>query len=146
VNVDFQSRQADSGVRVWLMLIAGISKGGWNWVGQSRNEWRHGWTTAAIQPSTFELPYRYTSSISKEDAGISGNMSKPIIQALTSLIPRHPGALPPELIELASSLLAQSRNKCSNLKPDEEIGRAYACANLACERYSPFYLSCLSYC
>ncbi|KAH8789621.1 origin recognition complex, subunit 6 [Hyaloscypha finlandica] len=61
-------------------------------------------------------------------------MSKPVIQALNNLIPRHSGALPPELIELASSLLAQSRNKCSNLKQDEEIARAYACANLACER------------
>ncbi|KAE9380553.1 hypothetical protein N431DRAFT_540155 [Stipitochalara longipes BDJ] len=61
-------------------------------------------------------------------------MSKPVIQALDNLIPRHSGALPPELIELASSLLAQSRNKCSNLKQEEEIARAYACANLACER------------
>ncbi|KAN0119929.1 Origin recognition complex, subunit 6 [Hyaloscypha variabilis] len=61
-------------------------------------------------------------------------MSKPVIQALANLIPRHSGALPPELIELASSLLAQSRNKCSNLKQEEEIARAYACANLACER------------
>ncbi|KAG0645770.1 hypothetical protein D0Z07_8025 [Hyphodiscus hymeniophilus] len=61
-------------------------------------------------------------------------MSRPIEQALTSLIPRHPGSLPPELIELASSLLAQSRSKISNLRSDEEIGRTYACANLACER------------
>lgn len=62
-------------------------------------------------------------------------MSRPIEQALANLIPRHPGALPHELIELAGSLLAQSRNKCSNLKPEEEIARTYACANLACERY-----------
>ncbi|KAH6713791.1 origin recognition complex, subunit 6 [Leptodontidium sp. MPI-SDFR-AT-0119] len=61
-------------------------------------------------------------------------MSRPIEQALANLIPRHPGALPFELVELASSLLAQSRNKCSNLKPDEEVARMYACANLACER------------
>ncbi len=57
-----------------------------------------------------------------------------IEQDLTSLIPRYNGQLPPELIDLASSLLAQSRNKASNLKSDEEIGRAYACANIACER------------
>jgi origin recognition complex subunit 6 len=62
-------------------------------------------------------------------------MSRPIEQALTNLIPRHSGSLPPELIELASSLLAQSRNKCSNLKAEEEVARSYACANLACERY-----------
>ncbi|KAG4411908.1 hypothetical protein IFR04_014970, partial [Cadophora malorum] len=60
-------------------------------------------------------------------------MSRPIEQALANLIPRHTGALPAELIELAGSLLAQSRNKCSSLKQDEEIARMYACANLACE-------------
>ncbi|KAL2069672.1 hypothetical protein VTL71DRAFT_14351 [Oculimacula yallundae] len=61
-------------------------------------------------------------------------MSRPIEQALANLIPRHPGALPSELVELAGSLLAQSRNKCSNLKSEEEVARIYACANLACER------------
>ncbi|PVH84174.1 hypothetical protein DL98DRAFT_569170 [Cadophora sp. DSE1049] len=61
-------------------------------------------------------------------------MSRPIEQALANLIPRHPGALPAELVELAGSLLAQSRNKCSSLKPEEEVARMYACANLACER------------
>jgi origin recognition complex subunit 6 len=62
-------------------------------------------------------------------------MNRSIEQALTSLIPRHNDTLPPELIELASSLLAQSRNQASNLKAEEEIGRTYACANIACERY-----------
>ena len=62
------------------------------------------------------------------------NMSRPIEQALSNLIPRHPGALPPELIDLARSLLAQSRMKASTLKAEEEIGRTYACANIACER------------
>ena len=66
-------------------------------------------------------------------------MSRPIEQALSNLIPRHPGALPPELIELASSLLAQSKHKASNLKAEEEIGRLYACANIACERYIPIF-------
>ncbi|CAG8973815.1 hypothetical protein HYALB_00005560 [Hymenoscyphus albidus] len=61
-------------------------------------------------------------------------MSRPIEQALNNLIPRHPGALPPELIELARSLLAQSRSIASTLKAEEEIGRTYACANIACER------------
>ncbi|CZR51942.1 uncharacterized protein PAC_01819 [Phialocephala subalpina] len=60
-------------------------------------------------------------------------MSRPIERTLTNLIPRHSGTLPRELIDLADSLLSQSRNKCS-LKPDEEIARVYACANLACER------------
>ena len=42
--------------------------------------------------------------------------------------------LPPSLIELASSLLAQSRNHASTLKAEEEIARHYACANIACDR------------
>ncbi|OWP02036.1 hypothetical protein B2J93_1508 [Marssonina coronariae] len=61
-------------------------------------------------------------------------MSRPVEQALANLIPRHSGSLPAELIDLANSLLAQSRNKCSNLKPEEEVARVYASANLACER------------
>ncbi|RDW72108.1 hypothetical protein BP5796_08142 [Coleophoma crateriformis] len=61
-------------------------------------------------------------------------MNRSIEQALTNLIPRLNGPLPPDLVELASSLLAQSRNKASNLKAEEEVGRAYACCNIACER------------
>jgi origin recognition complex subunit 6 len=64
-------------------------------------------------------------------------MNRSVEQALTSLIPRHNGDLPTELVELASSLLAQSRTKASNLKAEEEIGRTYACANIACERWVP---------
>ena len=63
-------------------------------------------------------------------------MDRQITQALTSLIPSLSGPLPPELIELSASLLAQSRNKASSLKAEEEIARLYACANIACERYS----------
>lgn len=62
-------------------------------------------------------------------------MSRPIEQALLSLLPSHNSNLPPTLVELASSLLAQSRNKASTLKAEEEVARAYACANLACDRY-----------
>ncbi|KAI4111728.1 MAG: hypothetical protein LQ338_008347, partial [Usnochroma carphineum] len=50
------------------------------------------------------------------------------------LIPEHNGPLPQELLELAISFLAQSRNKASSLKPEEEIARTHACAHLACER------------
>lgn len=64
----------------------------------------------------------------------TNKMSRPVEQALNNLIPRHPGALPPELIELARSLLAQSRSIAGTLKAEEEIGRTYACANIACER------------
>ena len=61
-------------------------------------------------------------------------MNRSLEQSLTSLLPRLTTDLPPDLLSLASSLLAQSRNKASALKPDEEIGRAYACAHIACER------------
>ncbi|KAF2145690.1 uncharacterized protein K452DRAFT_315880 [Aplosporella prunicola CBS 121167] len=61
-------------------------------------------------------------------------MSKAVEQALTGLIPSWNSSLPSELVDSAVSLLAQSRNKASSLKPDEEIARTYACANLACER------------
>ncbi|KAL8943917.1 MAG: hypothetical protein Q9211_000801 [Gyalolechia sp. 1 TL-2023] len=61
-------------------------------------------------------------------------MDKAIPQALESLIPELNGPPPQELLELAISLLAQSRNKASNLKAEEEIARSYACAHLACER------------
>ncbi|CAP70538.1 uncharacterized protein PODANS_3_6040 [Podospora anserina S mat+] len=61
-------------------------------------------------------------------------MNRSIEQALLSLIPTHNAALPPQLTELASSLLAQSRHKASTLKAEEEIARPYACAHIACER------------
>ncbi|KAF2656587.1 hypothetical protein K491DRAFT_677891 [Lophiostoma macrostomum CBS 122681] len=57
-----------------------------------------------------------------------------IEQALTGLMPTLNGPLPPELMDLALSLLARSRNVAQSLKPDEEIARPYACAQLACER------------
>lgn len=72
--------------------------------------------------------------ISSTTQRIDTKMNKSIEQALNSIIPRHSGALPPELIDLARSLLTQSRTK-TTLKADEEIGRTFACANLACERY-----------
>lgn len=58
-----------------------------------------------------------------------------IEQALIGLIPALNGPLPPELVELAVSLLARSRSVASSLKSDEEIARPYACAQLACERH-----------
>lgn len=57
-----------------------------------------------------------------------------IEQALTGLIPTLNGPLPPELVDIGLSLLARSRSVAHSLKPDEEIGRPYACAQLACER------------
>lgn len=55
-------------------------------------------------------------------------------QVLDGLIPTHSSPLPRELVELARSLLAQSRSKAANLKQEEEIAREYVCANIACER------------
>lgn len=62
-------------------------------------------------------------------------MDRLISQALSSLLPALVGPMPPELVELAVSLLAQSRSRASSLKSEEEIARPYACANVACERY-----------
>lgn len=59
-----------------------------------------------------------------------------IEQALTGLVPTLNGPLPPELIDLALSLLTRSRTVATSMKSDEEIARPYACAQLACERYS----------
>ncbi|KAK3175667.1 hypothetical protein K4F52_010076 [Lecanicillium sp. MT-2017a] len=61
-------------------------------------------------------------------------MSRQIELALLSLIPTLGSDLPPSLVELASSLLSQSRNRASTLKADEEIARHYACAHIACDR------------
>ncbi|KAI9808101.1 MAG: hypothetical protein M1825_004558 [Sarcosagium campestre] len=61
-------------------------------------------------------------------------MNQPISQNLTNLIPTLNASLPTSLVDLATSLLAQSRSRASNLKPEEEIARSYACANIACER------------
>uniref|UniRef100_L2GG81 Origin recognition complex subunit 6 n=1 Tax=Colletotrichum fructicola (strain Nara gc5) TaxID=1213859 RepID=L2GG81_COLFN len=64
-------------------------------------------------------------------------MNRSIEQTLLSLMPQHGPALPPSLVELAGSLLAQSRHRASTLKADEEIGRLYACANIACDSPAP---------
>lgn len=61
-------------------------------------------------------------------------MSRPIEQALFSLLPTQNSTLPSQLVELASSLLALSRHKASTLKAEEEIARLYACCHLACDR------------
>lgn len=61
-------------------------------------------------------------------------MNSSIENNLTSLIPTLAGPLPPELIQLATSLVAQSKNRISNLKSGEEICREYVCAHIACDR------------
>ena len=60
-------------------------------------------------------------------------MPTPIELTLSSLLPTV-SFLPPELIALSTSLLAQSRSKAASLKPEEEIGRTYACCHIACQR------------
>ncbi|KXJ96399.1 origin recognition complex, subunit 6, partial [Microdochium bolleyi] len=60
-------------------------------------------------------------------------MSRAIEANLLSLLPTQSADLPPPLVNLASSLLAQSRHN-STLKQDEEIARSYACCHIACER------------
>ncbi|TRX89269.1 hypothetical protein FHL15_009842 [Xylaria flabelliformis] len=61
-------------------------------------------------------------------------MSRTLEPTLYSLLPSYATALPQPLLELASSLLAQSRHSAGALKVDEEVARSYACAHIACER------------
>ncbi|GKZ24071.1 hypothetical protein AbraIFM66951_008884 [Aspergillus brasiliensis] len=60
--------------------------------------------------------------------------NRPVEQALATLLPTHTQDLPQELLSLAISLVAQSRSFSSSLKPEEEIARPYACAEIACKR------------
>lgn len=60
-------------------------------------------------------------------------MSTQVESALNTLLPTL-SFLPPDVIHLSKSLLAQSKSKAASLKPEEEIGRTYACCHIACER------------
>lgn len=60
-------------------------------------------------------------------------MLSPVEQTLHTLLPTT-NVLPPQLVTVANSLLAQSKHAASTLKPDEEIARIYACCHLACQR------------
>ena len=60
--------------------------------------------------------------------------NRPVEQALNILLPTHANDLPPELVSLALSLVAQSRSFSTSLKPEEEIARPHACAEIACKR------------
>ena len=60
---------------------------------------------------------------------------QPTLQPLLSLLPSYNSTtLPLPLTTTASALLAQSRLRAANLKPEEEIARPYACAELAVDR------------
>ncbi|OTA57924.1 hypothetical protein K449DRAFT_128894 [Hypoxylon sp. EC38] len=61
-------------------------------------------------------------------------MSRTLEPTLLSLLPTYSKDLPQPLLELASSLLTQSRHIAGTLKAEEEVARAYACAHIACER------------
>ena len=60
-------------------------------------------------------------------------MPTPIESSLSTLVPTL-DPLPASLVQLAASLLVQSRTKAATLKPEEEIGRTYACCHIACQR------------
>jgi origin recognition complex subunit 6 len=60
--------------------------------------------------------------------------NRPVEQALGTLVPTHASDLPQELLGLALNLVAQSRAFSASLKPEEEIARPYACAEIACKR------------
>ena len=56
-----------------------------------------------------------------------------ITQSLSSLLPSLT-VPPPRLLNTAESLLALSRQRATHLKAEEEIARAYACCEIACDR------------
>ncbi|KAE8152905.1 origin recognition complex, subunit 6 [Aspergillus avenaceus] len=60
--------------------------------------------------------------------------NRPVEQALGTLLPTHAEDLPQDLVSLALSLVAQSRSFSVSLRPEEEIARPYACAEIACRR------------
>jgi origin recognition complex subunit 6 len=66
--------------------------------------------------------------------------NRPVEQALATLLPTHASEIPPELLSLAQSLVAQSRSYATSLKPEEEIARPFACAEIACRRYGSMKL------
>lgn len=71
-------------------------------------------------------------------------MSRAVQNDMICLLPSITLPLPTELVNLAVSLLAQSRSKASTLKQDEEIARGYACAHIACERYQYLPFRCFN--
>jgi origin recognition complex subunit 6 len=56
-----------------------------------------------------------------------------ILKALATLLPSL-STYPPDLFSQCESLLALSRQRARHLKPEEEIARAHACVEIACER------------
>jgi origin recognition complex subunit 6 len=59
----------------------------------------------------------------------------PTTTPLLTLLPSYnPTTLPPQLTSLATTLLTQSNQRAPHLKPDEEIARAHACAEIAVDR------------
>ncbi|KAL2830548.1 origin recognition complex, subunit 6 [Aspergillus cavernicola] len=60
--------------------------------------------------------------------------NRPVDQALATLLPTYANDIPQELRSLALSFVAQSRSFSASLKPDEEIARPFACAEIACKR------------
>lgn len=62
-------------------------------------------------------------------------MDRSLEPVLSGLVPSLVGPLPLELVDLTASLVAQSRNRISSLKPAEEVARVYVCAHIACDRY-----------
>ena len=59
--------------------------------------------------------------------------SPAISKSLSALLPSLPTP-PPRLLNTAESLLALSRQRAAHLKPEEEIARAFACCEIACDR------------
>jgi hypothetical protein len=89
---------------------------------------------ASLEPTVSSKLRRESSCQRLDDTAQVAMSSATIEQSLSGLLPALNTSLPPELIELALSLLARSRSVAHSLKSNEEIARPYACAQLACER------------
>jgi origin recognition complex subunit 6 len=62
-------------------------------------------------------------------------MAPPTTAPLLTLLPSYDATtLPGQLSTLAATLLTQSHQRAPHLKPDEEIARAHACAEIAIDR------------
>ena len=98
------------------------------------------WTIRAarvVRAVDAPLP-RHSSSLTSSPLIVSpskciSKMPTPVELALTSLLPTA-NLLPPALLDLATAFVAQSQARASTLKPEEEIGRTYACCHVACQR------------
>lgn len=103
-------------------------------MGEPSNRGRNRGNTALIPPGP-AICLRALDTLQTDIHDYSTNMNRAVEQDLTRLLPTLNGPLPTELVQLAVSILAQSKSRASSLRAEEEVARGYACAHIACEKY-----------